>query len=810
MRRYSLFLVLIFSLIQITNLSAQINYPGGRIALTFDGNLHDQDDWGASAFSLALIDAADLNDRVVHIDINNHLSQTNNNWESQMRTSIYGAAERYSFNRNLIYDHKANSDAAVNHLASEINQSSSSKALWIIAAGPMETVWRSLNQADSEKLKFVKVVTHSWWNNEHDVSNHGGNGQLIHNWLDLVDDFQGKGVSFIRIEDQNHSNGQYDFNTPRQNWEWLKNSDNADYRWLYSRDSFSNKFDVSDAGMVYWLLTGGTSGGCQNCGWREVKELFKVSVDKDQPEENNNNNQSEKFSIPGTVQAEDYVSGQGVSSGNRSGGYLSNIEGGDYAEYSVSVEESGMYQLTYKVASNTMGGDIDLLINGDNKATVDVSNTGGSYSWQEFATELYLSEGTNQIRLRFRGSADDMFKIDEFSFDLEEKSTDNQDEEDDSEQIKADFIIPGIVQAEEYASAQGIGTGNLSGGYIGDIDGGDYAEYNVSVEENGTYQLTYKVASNTQGGDIDLLINGDNKATVDIYNTGGSYKWQEFTTELYLSKGTNQIRLRFRGSADDMFKIDEFSFDLEEKSTDNQDEEDDSEQIKADFIIPGIVQAEEYASAQGIGTGNLSGGYIGDIDGGDYAEYNVSVEESGTYLLTYKVASNTQGGDIDLFVSGDYKVTVDVFNTGGTYNWQSYSTELKLEQGNTTIRLRFRGSADDMFKIDEFSFEKNNNNARTTFSSNSKKESKSEATSAFREQAAQNVVLNLFPNPATEKVYANINDGDYTIYAIDGSQIKSGVIKENGEIDISGIKKGTYIVKIGFDANVKISKIIVD
>jgi hypothetical protein len=111
----------------------------------------------------------------------------------------------------------------------------------------------------------------------------------------MVSAFSANGVKFIQscgynssdpctqaelngnfFPDQNISNGDNDFNTPIEKWHWMRDSQNQDLKWVFSRNPFGNKFDPSDCGMVYYLITGGPiNGGAKKAGWAEAKELLE-------------------------------------------------------------------------------------------------------------------------------------------------------------------------------------------------------------------------------------------------------------------------------------------------------------------------------------------------------------------------------------------------------------------------------------------------------------------------------------------------------------------------------------------------------
>ena len=73
-----------------------------------------------------------------------------------------------------------------------------------------------------------------------------------------------------------------------------------------------------------------------------------------------------------------------------------------------------------------------------------------------------------------------------------------------------------------------------------------------------------------------------------------------------------------------------------------------SGQPQVTFSVPGTIEAEQYAAMNGILTetstdsgGGTGGGInIGWVDVGDWLEYNIDVETSGSYLIEYRLASS--------------------------------------------------------------------------------------------------------------------------------------------------------------------------
>ena len=272
LKQTSLTIVVLFISVALFSQSV-VNWPGGTWALSSDGNQHDKDDWGASSMAIALMYYAGLTDKIVHINHSDHMGNNNGSWENQMITSNNGAANRFgSVPLNKIFNCQDGVNAVRNHFLAQAQNATASNPLWYVCAGPMEIPWQCLDAVRDNtpnKLQHIHCISHSSWNENHN------DAQNNHKWSDMKSDFPQ--VTFHDIIDQNSSDGDNDFNTPDSKWNWLKNSSNPDWVWLYNRDD-KGGFDVSDAGMTYWLISGGPNGGDQRGGWPEAKDLFENGV----------------------------------------------------------------------------------------------------------------------------------------------------------------------------------------------------------------------------------------------------------------------------------------------------------------------------------------------------------------------------------------------------------------------------------------------------------------------------------------------------------------------------------------------------
>jgi hypothetical protein len=225
-----------------------VPYSNNRIAIDADGNYNDPDDWAATPMGLALLARRGLQSKLVHYSWANIIGPNHPNFYNEMRTSTLGAAHLFGFNRAKFFDCRNNLQGAITNLQSQINTSTSSNPLFIIAAGPMEVLWRAVNASDSAKRPYVTVISHSPWNN---------NQTYPPTMRHTREDVEALGVNWIQIHDQNprlHTRNP-DRSPNWSPWFWLRDATQERMRWIYGRMRTSGKPDVSDSGMVYYLLT---------------------------------------------------------------------------------------------------------------------------------------------------------------------------------------------------------------------------------------------------------------------------------------------------------------------------------------------------------------------------------------------------------------------------------------------------------------------------------------------------------------------------------------------------------------------------
>jgi len=254
----------------------------GRIVISCDGNEHDNDDWSATPLSLAVLASQGLQNKLALYVYSDHVWGSNQergivnglNAYQQMELSALGAQKWFGFTKTNFICAVDDPEKAYNAIRDEINKSSASNPLFLIEAGPMQMVGEAINRANKSKLKYVTLISHSPWNDQHadkpyEWEHHSG-------WTleKIKEQFcapEKGGLKCVHILNQNGGPGYTGIKAPKSEFEWLNTSqykDKAPYYqrgswdWLYSRLHLyiecrgGEIFDASDAGMAVYLVTG--------------------------------------------------------------------------------------------------------------------------------------------------------------------------------------------------------------------------------------------------------------------------------------------------------------------------------------------------------------------------------------------------------------------------------------------------------------------------------------------------------------------------------------------------------------------------
>lgn len=270
--------------IELATSSLLVRPPAGRIAIVADGNSPDPDDIGATAVIFGILSRAGLHEKLVHlshscdldpfrnggnqrIDAPNELRRQNKLHElCGEGVGFFGAFP------NLVdfYNCRTEQAAAVNDLRDAINASTASDPLWIVEAGEPDIIGFALQAANAAAREHVHVISH------HPANDNSGD---FFTWQQILD----FGVREHQIGDQNVglqvliSSGL---------WDWAEGHSDPAIVWILDQLKYaeadgvvgfqSNKYDCSDAGMVYWWITGANAGGNRNSTPVEIRAMLTL------------------------------------------------------------------------------------------------------------------------------------------------------------------------------------------------------------------------------------------------------------------------------------------------------------------------------------------------------------------------------------------------------------------------------------------------------------------------------------------------------------------------------------------------------
>ena len=271
MKTTRLLLVLLSFLmcVQFTAMAGALGYNNHRIAISADGNNQpdldytgtyntaDPDDWGATPMTLGILAKARLQDKLVHFSYNNFMPSPPHTTETNyMKRNAEDGADRFQFNKAVFFDVGTHKAEAIASLRDELMKSTSADPLYFLHMGPSEFFYQAVKAAvDSgaiEALSHVYVISHSGYNDTH-------LRRPTEHTMPQCIELSGNRINYKKIADQNTCDIGYKglcSNTNAYPWRNFKSHRDPNVQWLYERmqDHKHGKYDVSDAGLAYYLL----------------------------------------------------------------------------------------------------------------------------------------------------------------------------------------------------------------------------------------------------------------------------------------------------------------------------------------------------------------------------------------------------------------------------------------------------------------------------------------------------------------------------------------------------------------------------
>ncbi|NNG09215.1 MAG: carbohydrate-binding protein, partial [Arenibacter sp.] len=164
-------------------------------------------------------------------------------------------------------------------------------------------------------------------------------------------------------------------------------------------------------------------------------------------------------------------------------------------------------------------------------------------------------------------------------------------------------------------------------------------------------------------------------------------------TEFPSLEGEHNYYLTFKGAESNAFKINWLQF------------------LKQPIVIENstTIEAEDYFLQSGIEvqpTLDLDGGeQIGAINHGDYISFDLDVQSTGVYNMSFRVSPLVAGSSIVLRKDDGSFEEVDVPNASEDKTWQTITTYLKLSSGKQSLKLEFKGGDSNLFNLNWVKFD---------------------------------------------------------------------------------------------------------
>ncbi|WP_181898388.1 carbohydrate-binding protein [Alteromonas aestuariivivens] len=371
------------------------------------------------------------------------------------------------------------------------------------------------------------------------------------------------------------------------------------------------------------------------------------------------------------VEAEDYSDQFGLTV------KPDNIEGikdGEWAEYQLNAQATHEMTFAISAAAAGTGGTIEVYADNILVGSVDISNTGGWNNYSEFTTTLNIDNlDIGTLRLEFVSPGTGfLFNIDWFELTLipDEPATDPL--------IK--------VEAEDFTEQFGL---TIKPSTIEGIKNGEWASYLVDFETGSEVTLRVSASAAGQGGRINVLADGTLVGTVNVSNTGGWGTYQTFETTLDIPFQTvSELRLEFDSDHTGfLFNIDWFELNI-------------TAEREPEFISL-LVEAEHLISQQGVAVKDTT---VESIKGGDWAEYLLNIQPRYDISVNVNASAAGLGGTINFIAGGVLIGSVDITNTGGWSQYQTFSAVLSFPPEQIeTLQLEFVAQHTGfLFNIDWF------------------------------------------------------------------------------------------------------------
>ena len=194
-------------------------------------------------------------------------------------------------------------------------------------------------------------------------------------------------------------------------------------------------------------------------------------------------------------------------------------------------------------------------------------------------------------------------------------------------------------------------------------------------------------------------------------------------------------------------------------------------------------------------TSDVGGGKdVGWISNGSWMDYSVNVSTSGSYTISFRVATPYTSSQLQVLSGGSVLATVRVPSTGGYQNWQTVTATINLNAGTQTIRIQ--STSNEGFNFNWFEL----SGGGTIVSTRALQATDLSMVSSTSPSLA------VYPNPITSSFQLKVDNeltGKMTVQIIDMQgkvQKQFTVTKPDAGssqfyLSIGSLSAGTYILK---------------
>jgi hypothetical protein len=407
------------------------------------------------------------------------------------------------------------------------------------------------------------------------------------------------------------------------------------------------------------------------------------------------------------------------------------IEKDEWVRYSVHVDSTAAYRVNLRTASTNSDGRFRMLMDGVTVSPAwKVNNSGGWQNWVNLEEEaILLEKGEHTLLLLFDQGG---FNAGGIRFELMGPSQD----------VPFDFLY---------------GETNAEGDTL-------TVTLNKAIES----------AASDLAGEFELRSDGVLRPIARVERSSSSkrilYVIPEAPMELQSS-----ITLSYAGQsmvAEDQTILENFT-----------NREVTNKVIKI-HVVPGRIEAEEFAFSQGLGTeptSDLGGGYnVGWTDKGDILEYEIDVLATGTYHVIYRAAAQDMAGSVSLhLMTHTDTVRLHTMTLPVTQGWQTWTSTVprpvELSEGRYRLRLVVEREGFNLNWMDMVS-----------------------PTNDHKPDLAKSLVQ-LYPNPANRILHiSSVSEIAFAeIIRMDGGLSKRIQLHAKEHLlDLSDLKPGMYVIHL--------------